>query len=137
LYLSLIPSLKECFIAISGVITRMGYQVGEIFRSAREELIETLGNEFLTFDKNKNQLPQEIRGLLETRAYKEYLRRILKTTDDISFLEPDFFVANKSTPTVFMKIWDREDQFIQNQRIGAILYLTNVDDPIKRIVRNL
>ena len=116
---------------------RMGYQVGEIFRSAREELIETLGNVFLTFDKNKNQLPQEIRGLLETRAYKEYLRRILKTTDDISFLEPDFFVANKSTPTVLMKIWDREDQFIQNQRIGAILYLTNVDDPIKRIVRNL
>ena len=90
MYLSLIQSLKECFIAISGVITRMGYQVGEIFRSAREELIETLGNEFLTFDKNKNQLPQEIRGLLETRAYKEYLRRILKTTDDISFLEPDF-----------------------------------------------
>ena len=137
MYLSLIQSLKECFIAISGVITRMGYQVGEIFRSAREELIETLGNEFLTFDKNKNQLPQEIRGLLETRAYKEYLRRILKTTDDISFLEPDFFVANKSTPTILMKIWDREDQFIQNQRIGAILYLTNVDDPIKRIVRNL
>jgi hypothetical protein len=115
----------------------MDYQVGEIFRSAREELIQTLGNEFLTFDKNKNQLPHVIRGLLETRAYKEYLRRILKTADDISFLEPDFFIANKSTPTTFMKIWDREEQFIQNQRVGALIYLTNIDDPIERIVRNL
>ena len=115
----------------------MRYEVGHIFRDARQELIGTLGNTFLTFDKNKQQLPHEIRGLLETRAYKEYLRRILKTTDAINFLEPDFFIANKSTPTNFMKIWDREEQFIQNQRIGAIIYLTNVDDPIKRIVRNL
>jgi hypothetical protein len=115
----------------------MAYEVGHIFRDAREELIETLGNTFLTFDKNKNPLPHVIRGLLETRAYKEYLRRTIKTTDDISFLEPDFFIANKSTPTIFMKVWDREEQFIQNQRVGAIIYLTNVDDPIKRIVRSL
>jgi len=115
----------------------MDYQVGKIFRSAREELIKTLGNEFLTFDKNKNPLPHVIRGLLETRAYKEYLRRILKTADDISFLEPDFFIANKSTPTKFMKVWDAESEFIQNTRVGAIIYLTNVDDPIRRIVRNI
>ena len=115
----------------------MDYAVGQIFKNVREELIETLGNEFLTFDKNKNPLPHVIRGLLETRAYKEYLRRILKTADDISFLEPDFFIANKSTPANFMKIWDREDQFIQNQRVGAIIYLTNIDDPIRRINRSL
>ena len=115
----------------------MAYDTAKIFSSAREELIETLGNEFLTFDQNKNPLPHVIRGLLETRAYKEYLRRILKTTDDISFLEPDFFIANKSTPTNFMKIWDWEEQFIQNQRFGAIIYLTNVEDPIRRITRNL
>ena len=120
-----------------GVNQGVKYKFGQVFRSAREELIETLGNTFLTFDKNKNRLPQEIRGLLETRAYKEYLRRILKTTDEVTFLEPECFIANKNTPTNLMKVWDLENEFIQDTRIGAIIYLTNIDDPIERIVRNL
>ena len=122
---------------VLSVTQRMAYQVGHIFRGAREELIETLGNAFLTFDKNKNQLPYEIRGLLQTRAYKEYLRRILKTADDISFLEPDFFIANKQTPTKLMRVWDYEDQFIQNQRVCTMIYLTSVDDAIEQIVRKV
>lgn len=135
--LILYQCLSGSQMAILSVNTQMEYQVGHLFRNARQELIETLGNTFLTYDQNKNLLPNEISGLLETRAYKEYLRRTLRTSDDIAFLQPGFFIAKKATPTSYMKIWSSEDEFIRDQRIGAIIYLTNVDDPIRRIIQSL
>ena len=107
------------------------------FTLAKRQLIETLGNTYITFGSNGETLPYEINGLLETRIFKEYTRRLIKTLDDVSYLKPDYFIANKNTPTNLMKVWDLENSYIQNQQVGAVIYLTSVNDPVTRIIRSL
>ena len=113
----------------------MAYDVAGIFKQAKAEVIGTFGNEFIVYDQNENLLPHEFTGLIETKFYKEYTRRLLKTQADVSYLQPDYFISNKQTPSKLMRVWDWEDYFIQNQRINTVIYLTSVDDAIEEIVR--
>ena len=115
----------------------MAYDVAEIFKQAKAEVIGTFGNEFIVYDQNENLLSHEFTGLIETKFYKEYVRRLLKTQADVTYLEPDFFIANKQTPSKLMRVWDYEDQFIQNERVCTMIYLTSVDDAIEQIVRKV
>ncbi len=115
----------------------MQNDVAGIFKQAKAEVIETFGNEFIVYDQNENLLPHEFTGLIETKFYKEYTRRLLKTQADVSYLQPDYFIANKQTPSKLMRVWDWEDYFIQNQRINTVIYLTSVDDAIEKIVRKV
>lgn len=103
----------------------------------KAEAIAAYGNTFIVYDKNENPLPHEFTGLIETKFYKEYVRRLLKTQADVSYLQPDYFIANKQTPTKKMRVWDWEDQFIQNERVCTMIYLTSVDDAIEQIVRKV
>lgn len=113
----------------------MAYDIAGIFKQAKAEVIGTFGNTFIVYDHNENLLPHEFTGLIETKFYKEYTRRLLKTQANVSYLQPDYFIANKQTPSKLMRVWDWEDQFIQNQRISTVIYLTSVDDAIEEIVR--
>ncbi len=115
----------------------MPYDIAGTFKQAKAEVIKTFGNTFVVYDKNENLLPHELTGLLETKFYKEYTRRILKTQDDVSYLQKDYYIANKQNPSQKMLVWGWEDQFIQNQRICTIIYLTNAADPIERIVQHV
>ena len=115
----------------------MAYDVAGIFKQAKAEVIATFGNTFIVYDRNENLLPHEFTGLIETKFYKEYVRRLLKTQADVTYLEPDFFIANKQTPSKLMRVWDYEDQFIQNERVCTMIYLTSVDDAIEQIVRKV
>jgi hypothetical protein len=113
------------------------YDTANIFRQAKAEVIETFGNTFIVYDKNENLLPHEFTGLIETKFYKEYIRRLAKTQADVWYLQPDYFIANKQTPSKKMRVWDFEDQFIQNQKVCTLIYLTSVNDPVTRIIRSL
>lgn len=115
----------------------MPYNTAEIFKQAKAEVIATFGNTFIVYDKNENPLPHEFTGLIETKFYKEYVRRLLKTQADVSYLQPDYFIANKQTPTKLMRVWDYEDQLIRNERVCTMIYLTSVDDAIEQIVRKV
>lgn len=115
----------------------MPYDTANIFRNALAELIQAYGNDYLVFDKQKNPLPHMFKGLIESTVFKEFTRRLLKTLDDVSYLEPDFFVANKNTPTKLLRVWDTDFKYIQNQPVYSLIYLTSVDDPIERIVRTV
>jgi len=115
----------------------VAYDIAGIFKQAKAEVIGTFGNTFIVYDRNENLLPHEFTGLIETKVYKDYTRRLLKTQADVTYLQADYFIANKQTPSKLMRVWSWEDQFIQNQRINSIIYLTSIDDPIERIVRNV
>jgi len=114
----------------------VAYDIANIFKQAKAEVIGTFGNTFIVYDKNGNLLPHEFTALLETKFYKEYVRRLAKTQADVSYLQRDYYVANKQTPSQKMLVWGWEDQFIQNQRISTIIYLTSVADPIERIAQH-
>lgn len=103
----------------------------------KAEAIAAYGNTFIVYDKTENLLPHEFTGLIETKFYKEYVRRLLKTQADVSYLQPDYFIANKQTPSKLMRVWDYEDQFIQNQRVCTMIYLTSMDDAIEQIIRKV
>lgn len=114
----------------------MGYDTANIFKMVKAEAIAAYGNTFIVYDKNGNLLPHEFTALLETKFYKEYVRRLAKTQADVSYLQKDYYVANKQTPLQKMLVWGWEEQFIQNQRISTIIYLTSVADPIERMVQH-
>lgn len=115
----------------------MEFETANILKMVKAEAIATFGNTYIVYDRNENLLPHEFDGLIETKFYKEYVRRLLKTQADVSYLQPDYFIANKQTPTKLMRVWDYEDQFIRNERVCTMIYLTSVDDAIEQIVRKV
>lgn len=115
----------------------MVYETAKIFRKNLETLMPIYGSTYLVFDKDKNPLPYELDGIIETRLYKDYSRRLLKTLADVSFLEPNYFLALKAKPDLFLRIWDYDFKYIQNQPIYSMIYLTSVSDPIERIAQKV
>jgi hypothetical protein len=113
------------------------YETAPIFRQALAELIRAYGNTYLVFDKDKNPLPHQFRGLIENTVFKDFTRRLLKTLDDVSYLQPDFFVANQNTPNKLLRVWDYDFKYIQNKPVHTLIFLTSVDDPIERIVKTI
>lgn len=102
------------------------------------EIQKIFGNEILVYDKNKNLLPNTFVGAVGTKYYKEFTRLVCKTADDVSFIQPDFYIALKTTPSVFLKVWAVEPKYFQNELSYTILMLTNIEeDGAQRIVQSL
>jgi hypothetical protein len=113
------------------------YDTAPIFQQALAELITAYGNTYLVFDRDKNPLPQQFMGLIESTVFKDFTRRLLKTLDDVSYLQPDFFVANQNTPNKLLRVWDYDFKYIQNKPVHTLIFLTSVDDPIERIIKTI
>ena len=120
-----------------GVIDLMPYNTAEIFRKNLETLIPLYGNTYLVFDRDENLLPYEFEGIIETRLYKDYSRRLLKTLADVSYLQPNYFVANKVKPDLLYRVWDHDFKYIQNKPVYAMIYLTSTNDPIEQIAKKV
>jgi hypothetical protein len=111
---------------------------GEVFRSVSEELQAYFANDYVVVDENGQEISPRFKARLTTTNYKDYIRRILKTTEDASFLEEGQCVINVLDPENRMKIEGKEKKFIGGTFIHWIVYLSSVpEDPLKRIVRNL
>ena len=106
----------------------MLYPVAEVIREVRSNAINNFGNTYISYDETRTPLDREFQAMIETRTYKEYTRRLLKTMDDVSYLRPNYFVANKQTPDKLMAIWEIDDDFTQNERISTTIFLTNADN---------
>jgi hypothetical protein len=115
----------------------MSIDYAPVFREALAELIKAYGNTYIVFDKDKNPLPYQFTGLIESTVFKEFTRRLIKTLDDVSYLQPDFFVANQNTPNKLLRVWDYDFKYIQNNPVHTLIFLTSVDDPIERIVKTI
>jgi hypothetical protein len=120
-----------------GVIIPMPYNTAEIFRKNLETLMPIYGNTYSVFDRDKNLLPYEFEGIIETRLYKDYSRRLLKTLADVSYLQPNYFLAIKTQPDLLLRIWDYDFKYIQNKPVYTMIYLTSISDPIERIAKKV
>ena len=50
--------------------------------------------------------------------------------DDVSYIREGFFVAHHLEPTNKMKVWGKENHYVQDQLVDTIIYLTNDFDPV-------
>jgi len=115
----------------------MHYDTAGIFRKNLETLMPLYGNTYLVFDRDKNLLPYEFEGLIETRLYKDYSRRLVKTLADVSYLQPNYFLANKAKPDLLLRVWGHDFKYIQNKPVYAMIYLTSTNDPIEQIAQKV
>ena len=104
------------------------------FRSAKNELQEIFGNVYLCYDINNALMPQSFTGLLSTRLYKNYQRRIVTTTSVVPFLTSGTSIAISGFPEVKLRVFESEPHILQNQLTYYTIYCTNTDnDPVHNI----
>ena len=109
----------------------------EMFREGKSELLKLYGNKYLVFDTRGILLPQTFKALITVRNYKEFQRRILTTMDDVSYIREGFYVAHNLEPQNKMKIWGKENHYVQDQLVDTTIYLTNDFDPIHIMAMSL
>ena len=109
-------------------------ETSRLFREAKNELQGIFGNVYLCYDINNALMPQSFTGLLSTRLYKNYQRRIVTTTSSVPFLTSGTSIAISGFPEVKLKVFENEPHIIQNQLTYYTIYCTNAaEDPIHRI----
>ena len=111
---------------------------GAIFREASIQLEEQFANTYCGLDEEGNPTELQFKARLETKPYKDYVRRILKATGEVGFLQAGQTIINVLDPENRMKVEGREKHYINGCFIYWIIYLSSgAEDPLTRIVRNL
>ena len=109
-------------------------ETSKLFREAKNELQEIFGNVYLCYDINNGLMPETFTGLLSTRLYKNYMRRIVCTTAAVPFLTSGTSIAISGFPEVKLRVFENEPHILQNQLTYYNIYCTNADeDPIHKI----
>lgn len=102
----------------------------QMFREGKAELLKLYGNKYLVYDNQGILLPETFSALITIRNYKDFQRRLLRTMDDVTCIREGFFVAHHLEPNNKMKVWGKENHYVQDQLVDTIIYLTNDFDPI-------
>ena len=105
----------------------------EMFREGKAELLKLFGNKYLVYNAQGVLLTQTFRGLISIRNYKDFQRRLLSTLDDVSYIQDGFLVAHHKEPENKMRVWGKDNHYVQDQLVSTTIYLTNSDDPVQRI----
>ena len=108
-----------------------------MFREGKAELLKLYGNRYLVFDSAGTLQPLSFVGLMTTRNYKEFQRKLISTMDDVSSLREGYLVAHHLEPETKMKVWGTENHYVQDQLVSTIVYLSSDFDPITLQVRSL
>jgi len=113
-------------------------RAGAVFREASIQLEKEFANTYCVLDEEGNPTELQFKARLETKPYKDYVRRILKATGEVGFLQAGQTIINVLDPENRMKVEGRERHFIDGSFIYWIIYLSSgTEDPLTRIVRNL
>ena len=107
------------------------------FRNAKNILISLYGNTFLTYDQDDNLLPYSFSGLLSQKVYKEYVRRIVSTTDDVSYLHSGYAIQISGYPMHKQEVIEAEPHVLQNEVAYWTIYTKKDTDPIQRVIQSL
>ena len=107
------------------------------FREAKNILISLYGNTFLTYDKNNNLLPYSFSGLLSQKVYKEYVRRIVTTTEDVSYLQSGYAIQISGYPMLKQEVIEAEPHVLQNEVAYWTIYTKKDTDPIQLVIQSL
>ena len=92
-----------------------------------------MGNHYIIYNSEHILLPNTIIGLLSVKYYKDFQRRLLSTLDDVTFIQNDFLIAKVQEPENKMKVFGKENNYVQDILIGTTIYLSSLDDPITQI----
>ncbi len=113
-------------------------RAGEAFREASIQLEKEFANTYCVLDEDGNPTELQFRARLETKPYKDYIRRTLRATADVSYLQEGQTIINVLDAENRMKVEGRERHYIDGCFIYWIIYLSSgTEDPLTRIVRNL
>jgi len=115
----------------------MTINTAQIFREGKAELLKLYGNRYLVFDSTVKLLPLTFVGLMTTRNYKEFQRKIITTLDDVSSLREGYLVAHHLEPQTKMKVFGTENHYVQDQLVDTIVYLSSDYDPLTFQIRSL
>lgn len=107
------------------------------FREAKNLLISLYGNTFLTYDQNNSLLPYSFSGLLSQKVYKEYVRRIVTTTEDVSYLLSGYAIQISGYPMHKQEVIEAEPHVLQNEVAYWTIYTKKDTDPIQRVIQSL
>jgi hypothetical protein len=107
------------------------------FRNAKNILLETFGNVYQVFDQSNHLTQYTFSGLLSQRVYKEYIRRVITTTDDVSYLESGFAVQISGYPMLKQEVIEAEPHVLQNNIAYWTIYTKRDTDPIQRVIQSL
>jgi hypothetical protein len=107
------------------------------FRSAKKELESIFGNVYLTYDGNNNLLPYSFTGLLDQRIFKEFVRRTVTTTQDVSYLQSGYAIVISGYPMHKQEVIEAEAHVLQNETAYWTIYTKKDNDPIQQIIRSL
>jgi hypothetical protein len=107
------------------------------FRSAKKELELLFGNIYLTYDRNNQLLPHSFTGLLDQRIFKEFVRRTVTTTQDVSYLQSGYAIVISGYPLHKQEVIEAEAHVLQNETAYWTIYTKKDNDPIQNIIRSL
>lgn len=107
------------------------------FRSAKKELELLFGNIYLTYDRNNQLLPYSFTGLLDQRIFKEFVRRTVTTTQDVSYLQSGYAIVISGYPLHKQEVIEAEAHVLQNETAYWTIYTKKDNDPIQQIIRSL
>ena len=107
------------------------------FRNAKNILISFYGNTFLTYDRNNSLLPYSFSGLYSQKVYKEYIRRIVTTTEDVSYLQSGYAVQISGYPMHRQEVIEAEPHVLQNEIAYWTIYTKKESDPIQMVIQSL
>lgn len=109
----------------------------QLFREGKTELLKLFGNRYLVFDIHKVQLPNTFVGLMTTRNYKEFQRKLITTMDDVSYIQEGYYIAHNKEPANKMKSFGTENHYVQDELVDTTIYLTRELDPLNIQVQSL
>jgi len=109
----------------------------QIFRGGKAELLKLYGNRYLVFDSAGTLLSLSFVGLMTTRNYKEFQRKLITTLDDVSSLREGYLVAHHLEPQTKMTVLGTENHYVQDQLVDTIVYLSSDYDPLTLQIRSL
>ena len=107
------------------------------FRNAKNILLQTFGNSYQVFDRSNQLTEHTFSGLLSQRVYKEYIRRVITTTDDVSYLVSGFAVQTSGYPMLKQEVIEAEPHVLQNNVAYWTIYTKRDTDPIQRVIQSL
>lgn len=107
------------------------------FRNAKFELQKIFGNVYLTYDQHNNLLPYTFTGLMEQKVFKDFIRRTVGTTQDVSYLESGFAIQISGYPVHTQEVIAVEPRVLQNEIAYWTIYTKKDKDPIQIMIQSL
>jgi len=115
----------------------LNMETAKEIRSAKLELESLFGNIYLTYDRNNQLLPYSFTGLMDQRVFKEFIRRTVTTTQDVSYLQSGYAITISGYPMHKQEVIEAEPHVLQNETAYWTIYTKKDNDPIQQIIRSL